>query len=72
MKVKLIFLGVALASAITVGACEIGDRGKTGMVFISDACSNAVYTFTCGGTLGNEVIITGRLWEQQTGACMLV
>ena len=72
MNTKFLFAAVALTSCLAAAACSIGDWGKSGLVVISDACTIGLYTFTCGGALGNEVIITGQVAERQTGACMLV
>ena len=60
-----------VTSGIAAASCGIGDWGKTGYAYYEDACGRYLLGYVCGGTLGNEMIVTGVWVEQQTGACQL-
>ena len=68
----MLLLGVVGAvGTLQASICGIGDWGKTGIVAWGYGCSNTIAAFTCGGELGNEVVITQIIYEHQVEGCYL-
>jgi len=72
MGKKLLGYVLGLSAATFALACGIGDWGKTGQIIVISTCEVTVYSFTCGGPLGNQIQVTGIVGAFETGACPLV